>query len=138
MLLSSLCRLITGEQLRVLCPRLTCAFLEQSQVMKDDNEAHKGSPFLTSTRGRTPPLVTSNFVVQDDGNCSPRFMRCTMYNIPCNKDLLQASSIPLATVITPFAETGPSEVSNVIISRTLRPKTNRRKISIQQVKHFGQ
>lgn len=34
-----------------------------------------------------------------------------MYNIPCNKDLLQASSIPLATVITPFAETGPSEVS---------------------------
>ena len=50
-----------------------------------------------------------------------------MYNIPCNKDLLQASSIPLATVITPFAETGPSEVSNVIISRTLRPKTNRRK-----------
>ena len=45
------------------------------------------------------------------GNCSPRFMRCTMYNIPCNKDLLQAASIPLATVITPFAETGPSEVS---------------------------
>ncbi|XP_020618625.1 protein transport protein Sec24C-like [Orbicella faveolata] len=79
------------------------------QVMKDDNDSFKGSPYLTSTRGRTPPLVTSNFVVQDDGNCSPRFMRCTMYNIPCNKDLLQASSIPLATVITPFAETGPSE-----------------------------
>ena len=41
--------------------------LEQIQVMKDDNEAFKGSPYLTSTRGRTPPLVTSNFVVQDDG-----------------------------------------------------------------------
>ena len=38
-----------------------------------------------------------------------------MYNIPCNKDLLQASSIPLATVITPFAETGPSEVSVMIV-----------------------
>lgn len=37
-----------------------------------------------------------------------------MYNIPCNKDLLQASSIPLATVITPFAETGPSEVSIIV------------------------
>lgn len=81
------------------------------QVMKDDNDAYKDSPYLTSTRGRTPPLVTSNFVVQDDGNCSPRFMRSTMYNIPCNKDLLQASSIPLATVITPFAEPGPSEPS---------------------------
>ena len=41
--------------------------LQQIQVMKDDNEAFKGSPYLTSTRGRTPPLVTSNFVVQDDG-----------------------------------------------------------------------
>lgn len=38
-----------------------------------------------------------------------------MYNIPCNKDLLQASSIPLATVITPFAEPGPSEVSGSVI-----------------------
>ncbi|XP_074619307.1 protein transport protein Sec24C-like isoform X2 [Acropora palmata] len=86
------------------------------QVMKDDNDAHKGSPFLTSTRGRTPPLVTSNFVVQDDGNCSPRFIRSTMYSIPCNKDVLQASSIPLATVITPFAETGPSELPLRIVN----------------------
>ena len=38
-----------------------------------------------------------------------------MYSIPCNKDLLQASSIPLATVITPFAETGPSEVSIIVV-----------------------
>lgn len=38
-----------------------------------------------------------------------------MYNIPCNKDILQASSIPLATVITPFAETGPSEVSIMMV-----------------------
>lgn len=47
--------------------RFTVPFLKQIQVMKDDNEAFKGSPYLTSTRGRTPPLVTSNFVVQDDG-----------------------------------------------------------------------
>ena len=53
------------------------------------------------------------------GNCSPRFMRCTMYNIPCNKDLLQASSIPLATVITPFAETGPSVVSIMMVMETI-------------------
>ena len=38
--------------------------------MKDDNDAYKDSPYLTSTRGRTPPLVTSNFVVQDDGRWS--------------------------------------------------------------------
>ncbi|XP_031561696.1 protein transport protein Sec24C-like isoform X2 [Actinia tenebrosa] len=74
------------------------------QVMKDDQETHKDGPFLTNTRGRIPPLVSSKFVVKDDGNCSPRFMRSTMYNVPCNKDLLQASDIPFAVVITPFAE----------------------------------
>ena len=51
----------------VLCFRLMSSHVQQIQVMKDDNEAFKGSPYLTSTRGRTPPLVTSNFAVQDDG-----------------------------------------------------------------------
>ena len=45
-----------------------------------------------------------------------------MYNIPCNKDLLQASSIPLATVITPFAEPGPSEVSGSVIIYSKKKK----------------
>jgi hypothetical protein len=35
--------------------------------MKDDQETHKDGPFLTNTRGRIPPLVTSKFVVKDDG-----------------------------------------------------------------------
>ncbi|EDO41706.1 predicted protein [Nematostella vectensis] len=74
------------------------------QVMKDDRETHKDQPFMTNTRDRIPPLVTSSFVVKDNGNCSPRFIRSTMYNVPCNKDLLQASDIPLAAIITPFAQ----------------------------------
>ena len=59
--------LILSENLQDLILIFYGLQLEQIQVMKDDNEAFKGSPYLTSTRGRTPPLVTSNFVVQDDG-----------------------------------------------------------------------
>lgn len=39
-------------------------------------------------------------------------MRSTMYNVPCNKDLLQASDIPFALTITAFAELPPNEVSS--------------------------
>lgn len=37
-----------------------------------------------------------------------------MYNVPCNKDLLQASDIPFAVVITSFAELPANEVSLVL------------------------
>lgn len=73
--------------------------------MKDDNEAHKGSPFLTSTRGRTPPLVTSNFVVQDDGMSSGLVMtfRNNMWTedvaIWSVLDLKPSDHIPLLSVM---------------------------------------
>ena len=38
-----------------------------------------------------------------------------MYNIPCNKDLIQACEIPLATVITPFADVPPTEVDCLLL-----------------------
>lgn len=61
--------------------------------MKDDNDAHKGSPFLTSTRGRTPPLVTSNFVVQDDGMSSGLVM--TFRNNMWRVDVARWSTLDL-------------------------------------------
>jgi len=38
-----------------------------------------------------------------------------MYNVPCNKDLLQASDIPFALAITPFAEIPANEVSSITV-----------------------
>ncbi len=35
--------------------------------MAADQEAKGGVPFLTSTRGSAPPLVTTQFRAQDDG-----------------------------------------------------------------------
>ncbi|XP_008810270.2 protein transport protein Sec24-like At4g32640 [Phoenix dactylifera] len=56
-----------------------------------------------------PPPATSDFIVKDNGNCSPRLMRCTMNQIPCTGDLLSTSSMPLALMIQPFALPHPSE-----------------------------
>ncbi|XP_017698115.3 protein transport protein Sec24-like At4g32640 [Phoenix dactylifera] len=56
-----------------------------------------------------PPPATSDFIVKDNGNCSPRLMRCTMNQIPCTGDLLSTSSMPLALMVQPFALPHPSE-----------------------------
>lgn len=37
-------------------------------------------------------------------------MRSTLYNIPCNQDMLKESQIPLAILTTPFAKIPKDEV----------------------------
>ncbi|XP_062201899.1 protein transport protein SEC24 B-like [Phragmites australis] len=56
-----------------------------------------------------PPAASSEFIVKDTGNCSPRLMRCTMNQIPCTGDLLTTSGMPLALLVQPFALPHPSE-----------------------------
>ncbi|URD93670.1 protein transport protein Sec24-like [Musa troglodytarum] len=60
-------------------------------------------------QANVPPPATSNFVVKDNGNCSPRLMRCTMNQIPCTGDLLSTSSMPLALMVQPLALPHSSE-----------------------------
>ncbi|KAK1627996.1 hypothetical protein QYE76_002311 [Lolium multiflorum] len=56
-----------------------------------------------------PPAASSEFIVKDTGNCSPRLMRCTMNQIPCTGDLVTTSGMPLALMVQPFALPHPSE-----------------------------
>lgn len=51
------------------------------------------------------------------GNASPRFVRCTAYNMPCTADMAKQSQVPLAAVIKPLATLPPDEVSTHIIPR---------------------
>lgn len=44
------------------------------------------------------------------GYANPRFLRSTMYNVPCTSDMLKASHIPFALALTPFARLGSQEV----------------------------
>lgn len=56
--------------------------------MQDDQNM-RGGVFVTNQKGLVPPLVTTNFVTQDQGNASPRYIRSTMYTAPTTTDILK-------------------------------------------------
>ncbi|KAA0031958.1 protein transport protein Sec24-like [Cucumis melo var. makuwa] len=62
-----------------------------------------------NNQANLPPPSSSEFIVRDTGNCSPRFMRCTIGQIPCTADLLSTSAMQLALLVQPFALLHPSE-----------------------------
>uniref|UniRef100_A0A8C3DWL9 SEC24 homolog C, COPII coat complex component n=1 Tax=Corvus moneduloides TaxID=1196302 RepID=A0A8C3DWL9_CORMO len=84
-------------------------FPSQIQVIEDDRNNRGSEPFVTGVRGQVPPLVTTNFLVKDQGNASPRYIRCTSYNIPCTSDMAKQSQVPLAAIIKPLATLPPEE-----------------------------
>lgn len=57
--------------------------------MQEDQELRGVEPFTTNQPGLVPPLVTTSFIVQDEGNVNPRFMRSTMYSVPCALDMMK-------------------------------------------------
>ncbi|XP_018421524.1 PREDICTED: protein transport protein Sec24C isoform X3 [Nanorana parkeri] len=78
------------------------------QVIEDDRSNRGSEPFVTGLRGQVPPLVTTNFFVKDQGNASPRYIRCSSYNFPASADMAKQSQVPLTAVIKPLA-TLPSD-----------------------------
>uniref|UniRef100_A0A8C6UZ17 SEC24 homolog C, COPII coat complex component n=1 Tax=Neogobius melanostomus TaxID=47308 RepID=A0A8C6UZ17_9GOBI len=84
------------------------------QVIEDD-KAKSTEPFTTGVRGQAPPLVTTTFSVRDQGNASPRFVRCTAYNMPCTADMAKQSQVPLAAVIKPLAILPPDETPPYVV-----------------------
>lgn len=85
------------------------------QVMQDDKQNRSGI-FYTNQKGLMPPLVTTNFVTQDQGNCSPRFVRSTMYNVPVTVDMMKQTSVPFALVISPLARLVEGEQQPPIVN----------------------
>ncbi|MED6107551.1 hypothetical protein PIB30_015082 [Stylosanthes scabra] len=83
----------------------------------DPNQIPRPSPgssvILHETRqgnqATIPPPATSDYIVRDTGNCSPRYMRCTINQIPFTSDLLGTSGMQLALLVQPLALPHPSE-----------------------------
>lgn len=69
----------------------------------------------SATARKVPPLSSSVFRAIDKGNCSPRLMRITMCAVPTTNEVIKKIGIPLAVVVTPFAESenGEEQVSVV-------------------------
>lgn len=101
-----------GQAARKLDPDQMPSFI---QVIRDDQASRSGQ-FVTNDKGLVPPLVTTNFVVQDQGNCSPRFIRSTMYNVPITQDILKNTAVPFSLVISPMARVGKDEYPPPIVN----------------------
>uniref|UniRef100_A0A8C7VUE6 SEC24 homolog C, COPII coat complex component n=1 Tax=Oncorhynchus mykiss TaxID=8022 RepID=A0A8C7VUE6_ONCMY len=69
------------------------------QVIEDDRVNKSSEPFTTGVKGQAPPLVTTNFQVKDQGNASPRFIRCTAYNMPCTADMAKQHTPPQSPLV---------------------------------------
>ncbi|XP_054457528.1 protein transport protein Sec24D [Anoplopoma fimbria] len=87
-----------------------------TQVIEDDQAKRGGQIYSTNIRGQVPPLVTTDFTVQDQGNASPRFMRCTTYSLPCTADLAKQCQVPLASIIKPFANLPKNETPLYVVN----------------------
>ncbi|XP_041449743.1 protein transport protein Sec24C isoform X2 [Drosophila obscura] len=85
------------------------------QVMIE-NQRLAGGPFVTNQPGLLPPLVTTKFVVHDQGNSSPRFLRSSLYCIPNTGDLLKTTALPLTLNISPLARTAEGELEPPIVN----------------------
>ncbi|XP_023163217.2 protein transport protein Sec24C isoform X2 [Drosophila hydei] len=85
------------------------------QVMIENQQA-AGGVFVTNQPGLLPPLVTTKFVVHDQGNSSPRFMRSSLYCIPNTGDLLKTTALPLTLNISPLARIGKGEMEPPIVN----------------------
>lgn len=67
--------------------------------MQEDQQT-RGGVFVTNQKGLLPPLVTTKFQVDDQGNASPRFIRSTMYSVPALPDMLKQTAIPFALIVS--------------------------------------
>jgi protein transport protein SEC24 len=79
------------------------------QVMEEDQKAN-GGYFDTREKGAPPPLITTDFVVRDFGNASPRFIRSTMYYVPSTEEMRKQTGVPFGLVISPMAQVGDNEI----------------------------
>ena len=78
--------------------------IDPSQIPRPDS-ARKAEKWSTRANvGQCAPPATSAFVAEDDGNCSPRYMRATLNQVINTSELLSSSGIPCAVIAQPLAD----------------------------------
>ncbi|XP_047940906.1 protein transport protein Sec24-like At4g32640 isoform X2 [Salvia hispanica] len=98
-------------------PNQSMALNQTGQSKIDPNQiprlSQSGSVIVHETRqgnqANPPPPATSDYIVKDTGNCSPRYMRCTINQVPLTVDLLSTSGMQLSLLVQPLALPHPSE-----------------------------
>jgi len=78
--------------------------IDPSQIPRPDAGRRAEKWSTRANVGQCPPSATSAYIVEDDGNCSPRYMRLTLSQIINTSDMLSSSGIPFAVIAQPLAE----------------------------------
>ncbi|XP_067633245.1 protein transport protein Sec24D-like [Eurosta solidaginis] len=81
-----------------------------------ENQHSAGSAFTTNEQGLLSPLVTTKYVVQDQGNSSPRYVRSSLYCIPAPADLLKTTALSIPLTVSPIARTVEGEYEPPIVN----------------------
>ena len=63
----------------------------------------------------SPPAANTEFVVQDAGNCSPRYMRATLNQWPERFELMSMCSMPLGLIVQPMASPAQGEEGVAVV-----------------------
>ncbi|XP_059407126.1 protein transport protein Sec24C isoform X2 [Carassius carassius] len=82
------------------------------QVIKEDRIQWEGKVFVSECKSSVPPLSSTQCTLEDRGNATARFIRCTSYSFPVDPQSAQKSRLPLGAVVCPLArpEKGEREV----------------------------
>ncbi|XP_067630350.1 protein transport protein Sec24D-like [Eurosta solidaginis] len=85
-----------------------------SVIIENQNSA--GGAFITNAQGLLPPLVTTKYVVEDQGNSSPRYVRSSLYCIHATADLLKTTALSIKLTASPMARTVEGEYEPPIVN----------------------
>lgn len=80
-----------------------------------ENQRIASGTFVTNQPGLTPPLVTTKYITQDQGNSGPRFIRSSMYNVPATADMMKQTAVPFSLILSPLAKTEDGEITPPIV-----------------------
>ena len=83
--------------------------IDPAQIPRPDASRPAETWQTRANIGQCPPAATSAFLVEDEGNCSPRYMRLTLNQVVTTSDFLSQSGAPFAAVIQPLADVPAAE-----------------------------
>ncbi|XP_073716463.1 protein transport protein Sec24C [Misgurnus anguillicaudatus] len=73
------------------------------QVIKEDRVQWEGKVFVSKSKSSVPPLSSTRCTLEDRGNATARFLRCTSYIFPVDAQSAQKSHLPLGATLCPLA-----------------------------------
>ncbi|XP_060763294.1 protein transport protein Sec24C isoform X2 [Neoarius graeffei] len=80
------------------------------QVMSEDRAQWEGKIFASEPQSSVPPLSSTSCTLEDRGNATARFIRCTSYSFPVEAQSAQQSHLPLAAIFCPMARPEIKEI----------------------------